>query len=32
MPITGVIGGPITADYAGMNGYLGYKGWQWVPD
>jgi D-galactonate transporter len=31
MPITGVIGGPIaTTIMAGMNGYLGYKGWQWV--
>lgn len=31
MPITGVIGGPITSMImSGMNGYLGYKGWQWV--
>ena len=31
MPITGVIGGPITSMImSGMNGYLGFKGWQWV--
>jgi len=31
MPITGVIGGPITSIImSGMNGYLGFKGWQWV--
>ena len=31
MPITGVIGGPITSTImAGMNGYLGFKGWQWT--